>query len=98
MKVFKRLSRSLSYFTWKRIMAWPTIFSFQLVSWPVYARPPQIIVDGRSQTQLNTEGRVTDVTTKTLQGHNAVNSFRKFDVYSGNTVNLHVPQEAKEFS
>ena len=31
----------------------------------------QIVVDGRTQTQLQIQGSVTDVTTQTVQGRNA---------------------------
>ena len=51
----------------------------------------QIIPDGQTQTQLNIQGATTDITTATIQGDNAFNSFSKFDVYQGNTVNLHLP-------
>ncbi|HYD48218.1 MAG TPA: leukotoxin LktA family filamentous adhesin, partial [Terriglobales bacterium] len=51
----------------------------------------QIVTDGRTQTSLNTSGTVTDVTTATISGNNAFNSFTKFDVDGGNVVNLHVP-------
>lgn len=54
----------------------------------------QIVTDGRTHTTLNVNGRVTDVTTATVVGNNAFNSFSKFDVYSGNTVNLQVPSGA----
>ncbi len=55
----------------------------------------QIVVDGRTQTQLQIQGNVTDVTTRTVRGRNAFNSFSRFDVYNGNTVNLHVPDAAR---
>ncbi|MCP4993268.1 MAG: leukotoxin LktA family filamentous adhesin, partial [Gammaproteobacteria bacterium] len=47
--------------------------------------------DGRTATQLSAQRSRTDITTSTIQGRNAFNSFSKFDVYQGNTVNLHVP-------
>ncbi len=55
----------------------------------------QIVVDGRTQTQLQVQGNVTDVTTQTVNGRNAFNSFSRFDVNPGNTVNLHVPDAAR---
>ena len=55
----------------------------------------QIVVDGQTQTQLHVHGPVTDVTTRTVRGANAYNSFSKFDVHRGNTVNLHVPGSAQ---
>jgi filamentous hemagglutinin family protein len=54
----------------------------------------QIITDGRTQTTLAVQGNVTDVTTATIRGRNAYNSFHKFDVYRGNVVNLQVPTTA----
>ncbi|WP_083607911.1 filamentous hemagglutinin N-terminal domain-containing protein, partial [Thalassospira sp. TSL5-1] len=55
---------------------------------------PQIVTDGNTATNLNVHGKVTDVTTSTIQGKSALNSFSKFDVYQGNTVNLFVPDQA----
>lgn len=54
----------------------------------------QIVTDGRTATAITVDGRVTDVTTGTVVGPNAFNSFQRFDVWSGNTVNLHLPQAA----
>ncbi|MDP1688111.1 leukotoxin LktA family filamentous adhesin [Hydrogenophaga sp.] len=50
-----------------------------------------ITPDGRTQTQLSVNGSVTDITTRTVQGANAFNSFTTFNVNAGNTVNLHLP-------
>ncbi len=62
---------------------------------PVYAQPvTQIIIDGNTATQLDIQGNVTNVSTTTVEGINAYNSFSKFDVYNGNTVNLLVPDSA----
>jgi filamentous hemagglutinin family protein len=58
----------------------------------VYAE--QIVPDGRTQTQLNIQGNVTDIKTSTIHGINAYNSFNKFNVNSGNIANLHVPGSA----
>jgi len=55
---------------------------------------PQIVPDGQTLTNLQINGATTDITTQTLMGGNGINSFNKFDVYSGNTVNLHVPNQA----
>ena len=54
----------------------------------------QIITDGKTDTSLSVNGSVTDVYTDTIHGSNAYNSFEKFDVYIGNTVNLYVPNSA----
>ncbi|HYD50582.1 MAG TPA: leukotoxin LktA family filamentous adhesin, partial [Terriglobales bacterium] len=51
----------------------------------------QIVIDGRTETSLAIDGHVTDVTTETVQGNNAFNSFHRFDVDRGNVVNLHLP-------
>ncbi|HYD47153.1 MAG TPA: leukotoxin LktA family filamentous adhesin, partial [Terriglobales bacterium] len=51
----------------------------------------QIVTDGRTRTSLASDGHVTEVTTGTISGHNAFNSFHKFDVDSGNVVNLRLP-------
>lgn len=50
-----------------------------------------IVADGRTQTQVAVSGAVTNITTQTLRGNNAYNSFSKFNVDTGNTVNLHLP-------
>ncbi len=54
----------------------------------------QITIDGNTRTSLDTRGNVTDVTTKTVLGQNAFNSFEKFDVDPGNVVNLYLPGAA----
>jgi len=51
----------------------------------------QIITDGNTRTRLDINNNVTDITTSTVRGSNAFNSFSKFDVYDGNVVNLHLP-------
>lgn len=53
-----------------------------------------IVTDGRTATQLVTNGFVTDVTTGTVSGGYGVNSFRQFGVTSWDTVNLHTPSGA----
>ena len=40
---------------------------------------------------LQTSGSVTNVTTSTISGNNAFNSFSQFSVGQGNTVNLQLP-------
>lgn len=61
---------------------------------PPPAFPQQIVPDGKTGTTLTIRDNVTDVTTSTIRGSNAFNSFSKFDVYQGNVVNLHVPGAA----
>ncbi|MDH4450499.1 MAG: leukotoxin LktA family filamentous adhesin, partial [Rhodoferax sp.] len=54
----------------------------------------EVVIDGRTATQVTSSGVVTDVRTSTLQSGVGLNSFSKFNVYSGETVNLHVPGSA----
>src|SRR6185437_791547 len=65
--------------------------SFLMATWPVLAQPNVIVPDGRTQTQLQTSGNTTNVTTGTVSGADAFNSFSQFGVGSGNTVNLQLP-------
>ena len=53
-----------------------------------------VATDGRTQTNTVTSGSVTTVTTATMSGGNALNSFSAFDVGNGSTVNLVVPENA----
>src|SRR4051794_6696201 len=66
-----------------------------LLSFDLHAQsapqPNQIITDGRTQTTLQSSGNVTNVTTSTISGPNAFNSFSQFGVARGNTVNLQLP-------
>jgi len=77
------------YVTISRIVTCIVAFVF-FISPAVYSQP-QIIPDGNTQTSLHISGTVTDVTTSTVRGASAFNSYHKFDVYQGNTVNLFVP-------
>ncbi|MBL4827540.1 MAG: leukotoxin LktA family filamentous adhesin, partial [Spongiibacteraceae bacterium] len=61
---------------------------------PTHAAP-QIIVDGKTATTLNITGNTTNITTTSIYSGNALNSYSKFDVNQGNTVNLHVPNAAQ---
>ena len=54
----------------------------------------QIVVDGRTNTTVNVNGTISNVSTSTVHGVNAFNSFSRFNVYEGNTVNLVVPNSA----
>lgn len=60
-----------------------------LLSNPVFSQ--SIITDGNTATNLSTNGNITNITTSTIQNNNAFNSFSKFNVDSGKTVNLIVP-------
>ena len=55
---------------------------------------PQIVTDGRTQTNLSVNGNITDITTSTISGNTGLNSFRIFNVFQGNTVNLFLPDQA----
>lgn len=57
------------------------------------AQAQSIVTDGRTQTQVAVNGAVTDITTQTIRGATAFNSFSKFNVDSGYTVNLHLPNQ-----
>lgn len=71
--------------------------AMQMVFLPVYSVRVQaqtanvIVPDGRTGTSLQTSGSVTNVTTSTVSGNNAFNSFSQFSVGQGNTVNLQLP-------
>ena len=64
-----------------------------LVAPMAMAGQPGIVTDGRTATTLTQAGAVTDITTATVRGNNAFNSFTRFNIGSGQTVNLHLPQE-----
>ena len=57
----------------------------------ILAAAPQIVPDGRTATRLEIDGNRTDIRTDTIRGNKAFNSFDRFDVHRGNTVNLHLP-------
>jgi filamentous hemagglutinin family protein len=50
-----------------------------------------ILPDGNTATRVQSAGATTDVTTSTIRGANAFNSFSRFNVGAGSTVNLHLP-------
>ena len=89
---FKRSYIRASHLQAKNLLKLMTCFALAstISLMPVYAQ--QIITDGNTNTTLNVNGTVTDVTTTTIKGPNAFNSFSKFNVNAGNTVNLHVPE------
>lgn len=74
------------------------LLSFLMTISPVMSfaqsAPPivtQIIPDGRTATTVATNGSVSTVTTGTVSGPNAFNSFSQFKIGSGNTGNLILP-------
>ncbi|MDR2171233.1 MAG: leukotoxin LktA family filamentous adhesin [Planctomycetaceae bacterium] len=71
------------------------VFQAPLLTYLYAQSPAAIIPDGRTQTSITGNGNITDVHTKTINGRNAYNSFERFNVPSGNTTNLHVPDTAK---
>ena len=72
----------------RKIVTYLTVYSF-LYSNVCFAA--MITPDGRTATSVNVSGNTYDVTTSTVSGKNAFNSFSNFDVYKGTTVNLHLP-------
>ncbi|WP_114965339.1 leukotoxin LktA family filamentous adhesin, partial [Alkalilacustris brevis] len=53
-----------------------------------------IVADGRTDTSIVNSGNITDITTDTIRGGNAFNSFERFSVEQLQTVNLHQPEVA----
>ncbi|MGY4410412.1 filamentous hemagglutinin family protein [Bradyrhizobium sp. LB7.1] len=80
-----------------RFRSMSLLCAMQMVFLPVFsvrlqAQPANVITpDGRTGTSLQTSGSVTNVTTSTVSGNNAFNSFSQFSVGQGNTVNLQLP-------
>jgi hypothetical protein len=80
-----------------RFRSMSLLCAMQMVFLPVYSVRVQaqtanvITPDGRTGTSLQTSGGVTNVTTSTVSGNNAFNSFSQFSVGQGNTVNLQLP-------
>ena len=60
---------------------------------PAYSQ--QIIIDGKTNTKLNTFNDTTSVTTTTIKNNNAFNSFNKFNVNPGKIVNLVLPKNTE---
>lgn len=53
-----------------------------------------IVTDGRTATSVVQNGAVTDIRTETIRNGNGFNSFSQFNVGSGETANLYVPDSA----
>jgi len=62
-------------------MFWSTVLPAQTL----------ILPDGNTATQVGVSGNTSQVTTATIRGDNAFNSFSRFSVGSGDTVNLYLP-------
>lgn len=58
----------------------------------VYAA--DIVIDGKTETQVIVSNNITDITTNTISGVNAINSFKIFNVAQSNVVNLYIPDTA----
>jgi filamentous hemagglutinin family protein len=54
----------------------------------------QIILDGNTKTQIQINNKTSTITTKTIKGNNAFNSFKRFNINKGNTVNLVLPDSS----
>ncbi|MBR0816923.1 leukotoxin LktA family filamentous adhesin [Bradyrhizobium liaoningense] len=84
-----------------RFRSMSLLCAMQMVFLPVFSVRVQaqtanvITPDGRTGTSLQTSGSVTNVTTSTVSGNNAFNSFSQFSVGQGNTVNLQLPTGTK---
>lgn len=76
--------RSLAFLLAALQVAYPAIASAQTL----------ILPDGRTQTSVTTAGVISNVSTATVLGANAFNSFQVFNVGTGSIANLHVPGSA----
>lgn len=62
---------------------------------PAFASDPGIVLDGRTRTDVQVDGATTDIHSRTIHGDAAFNSFTRFDVIDGRTVNVHIPDGAR---
>jgi len=53
-----------------------------------------IVIDGRTATQISVNGSTTNITTASISGTTGFNSFATFVLNQGNTANLFLPQGA----
>ena len=79
----------------KKIIVLFLLISYSSFIIEPFALAQQIITDGRTNTTLTVNGTTTDVNTSTVRGINAFNSFDRFNVYEGNTVNLILPNNTE---
>jgi len=63
---------------------------------PAMAQVLGIVPDGRTATQVQASGNLATVQTGTVRGQNAFNSFSRFDVASGEQVNLLLPTDTSK--
>jgi filamentous hemagglutinin family protein len=78
---------------WRRAVAL-VLVALQVAYPAAVAAQTVIRPDGRTRTAVGNSGAVWNVSTGTLSGSNAFNSFNAFSVGAGSTVNLHVPSSA----
>ncbi|TXI80308.1 MAG: leukotoxin LktA family filamentous adhesin, partial [Flavobacteriales bacterium] len=74
---------------WKTALCY--LLALQQVMVPTIASAQGIVADGRTQTAVASHGAVTNITTGTVRGNNAFNSFSTFNVAQGQTANLFLP-------
>ena len=74
---------------WKTALCY--LLALQQVMVPTIASAQGIVADGRTQTAVANHGAVTNITTGTVRGNNAFNSFSTFNVAQGQTANLFLP-------
>jgi hypothetical protein len=67
------------------------LFGSGLVAAAIPAGVNDIVPDGRTLTTVNITGHTTTISTATISGGDAFNSFQNFAISSGNTVDLIVP-------
>src|SRR5450830_120769 len=79
-------------------------YSFNALANPVIPNPVSvaalkipannIVIDGRTATQISVNGSTTNITTTSVSGTTGFNSFATFVLNQGNTANLFLPQGA----
>lgn len=74
-----------------KIILKSTLLLAFMVSLASPAISQQIITNGKTNTKLSIDGNRTYITTTTVSGNNAFNSFYRFNVHKGNVVNLVLP-------
>jgi len=70
---------------------WIPRFTLLLFVWSYGLQAAEITPDGRTATSVSVNGNVSDVTTGTVSGVNAYNSFSRFNVDQPDVVNLYLP-------
>ena len=78
----------------QRLIASTILIAYTSFIFQPIAFAQQIVTDGRTNTVIDVNGTISNVSTSTVHGVNAFNSFDRFNVYEGNTVNLIVPNSA----